>query len=743
MNADSICPKPSNLFKTLRRLHGQNLENQGLNNLTEAFQNFMTRAKYFSIGRIRRTWSHSAVEFLKYHDFAVATTSWYDESDDIFGCDPALSKVEVYARANEKGEKRIVVTNISPRATSNQLKSFFSKFGKVSSCHIPAEERRQSMYATLPRKNCTPLVAHIKFKKVEDVQRALQASDDELKFYDKVMNVSETSSLVEANQLELFKFSELVSENRCLNASTNTSMHSDVLTITELHSPLNSKFSMEMLPMKVLARVLYYLSPLDRIRVERVSKMFLEASAKAWAMSTKLSFRDDKAIKQFFTLENPMCCNHLQAFLVKCGVHLRSLDLSGITQLFDKKAFQIISSLCPKLREVNISGLVAESGTLRAFSDSLPCLNVVIYKDMAVVNDKEMWNLFRGNGVNIQKIDIRGCKQIRGCCLRCFSSNLEEVLLDGCSHLENSSLEDLCLRSSNVKVLWLSGCFRISDETIGLITRCMSYIESFSLCGDNFNSLTPGGLLALSRFNALTELFLDYNSAVSNELLDVICTTESCLKILSIAYAGTDLDLSSLAAVTNKVIMELGSKCSKLQTMRLRSCIYLGDEGVSGATNLVNLQELDLSGCILVTNVSIQALLDAFPANEGNSMEKKLVDTVKLVIGGTICQVSGLRTSGSRVVLDFCDNSALFNNSFHHDHNYLSDDSDSCITSEDDDSNDEFEAFNAHRAFIIGAQEEEEEISLPENDQSIREWAEREATGLGLMKTKEKQLEFA
>lgn len=41
------------LFKTLRRLHGQNLENQGLNNLTEAFQNFMTRAKYFSISKIR------------------------------------------------------------------------------------------------------------------------------------------------------------------------------------------------------------------------------------------------------------------------------------------------------------------------------------------------------------------------------------------------------------------------------------------------------------------------------------------------------------------------------------------------------------------------------------------------------------------------------------------------------------------------------------------------------------------
>lgn len=41
------------MFKTLRRLHGHNLENQGLNNLSEAFQNFVTRARFFSIGRLR------------------------------------------------------------------------------------------------------------------------------------------------------------------------------------------------------------------------------------------------------------------------------------------------------------------------------------------------------------------------------------------------------------------------------------------------------------------------------------------------------------------------------------------------------------------------------------------------------------------------------------------------------------------------------------------------------------------
>lgn len=45
--------KAQSMFQTLRRLHGHNLENQGLNDLSEAFQTFVTRAKFFSIGRLR------------------------------------------------------------------------------------------------------------------------------------------------------------------------------------------------------------------------------------------------------------------------------------------------------------------------------------------------------------------------------------------------------------------------------------------------------------------------------------------------------------------------------------------------------------------------------------------------------------------------------------------------------------------------------------------------------------------
>ncbi|KIH55944.1 hypothetical protein ANCDUO_13885 [Ancylostoma duodenale] len=43
----------SNMFKALRRLHGQNLESRGLNDMSEAFQSFVTRARFFSVGKLR------------------------------------------------------------------------------------------------------------------------------------------------------------------------------------------------------------------------------------------------------------------------------------------------------------------------------------------------------------------------------------------------------------------------------------------------------------------------------------------------------------------------------------------------------------------------------------------------------------------------------------------------------------------------------------------------------------------
>ncbi|VDK81596.1 unnamed protein product [Onchocerca ochengi] len=215
--------RPVAMFKTLRRLHGYNLENRGLNDLSENFQNFVTRARFFNIGRLRRTWSHSAIEFLKYRRLlpmlvsdkqVVDTADYYHGWDwfhflnffdhipsqisDGWNPDPSISSSSTPIgqrdsshQRSKNEDRKILVTNISCRVTANQLISFFSKFGPIASCYIPSEEHQYSLYATLPKKSRSNLTAFIIFKSMEGAERAKNATADELRFYDQVMLISQ------------------------------------------------------------------------------------------------------------------------------------------------------------------------------------------------------------------------------------------------------------------------------------------------------------------------------------------------------------------------------------------------------------------------------------------------------------------------------------------------------------------------------------------------------------------------
>ncbi|VIO93344.1 Leucine Rich Repeat family protein [Brugia malayi] len=753
--------RPAAMFKTLRRLHGYNLENRGLNDLSETFQNFVTRARFFNIGRLRRTWSHSAVEFLKYRrllpmltsdEQAFNTAEFSDEltpglsvstSTQSKECDSPLQR-------SKNEDRKILVTNISRHVTANQLKSFFSKFGAISSCYIPSEERQHSLYATLPKKSRSSLTAYITFKNMEGAERAKNATADELRFYDQVMLISQLSLKkkgVVRNALQktnVYSGPDDLSNNMVTVASRSTTLS----TLADVASLFSHRLSLSVLPPKVLTLILSFLPPMDRIRLERVSKSFLESSIEAWKWNDALSFSSDSGFGHTFSPLNPLRNIHLKALLSRCGVHLKSLDLSGVVHLLDEQAFHIISSSCPNLEEVNLSGLGGHWQTVRTFGEPLTNLRSVIYRDMVGISDKTMWYLFKPLGMNICEVDLRGCRRFKGRCFRLFGNSLEKILLDGCCRLDKQSLEELCLNSPNITELRLSSCQLVSDDILSLISRSLTHLKSFALCGDFFPNLTSMGLMALLRLRCLCELSLDNNSLVSDEVLEEI-TNLPHLRFLSLAYAGSDvtitekvimrigklkelqtLDVSSLAAITDRSLSTIISGCLKLQIIRARCCTYLGDEGVCSLTTLKNLEHIDLSGCLLVTSNGIQALLDAFPTSE---YSQKLT-MITVVVGGTVCNVQSLRQSNSRVVVDISDYSVSCSSNtaeelFSISGRFLG----TRNNSDESSSDDEFDALTTHRSFIIDALRDVEDDSPLETQESIDEWAEREALDLGLI----------
>ncbi|EYC08618.1 hypothetical protein Y032_0065g3650 [Ancylostoma ceylanicum] len=718
----------STMFKALRRLHGQNLESRGLNDMSEAFQSFVTRARFFSVGKLRRTWSHSAAEFIKYRrllPMLLADGQDFDsgETDDF---DASLA-----FHAKSKEDRKIIITNISPRITPSQLQSFFSQFGKVSHCSLPREDRRQTMFGTMPKhqKNCGTAV--ITFKKAEDAEKAKNATPEQLKFYEQIMVVSPYVSrrkggkgliLADDSKEDMFGLSR---------ASSDLSLASTTMSLSSYEG-----CSLDDLPPSGLERIAAYLPVNDAIRMERVSKRCMEASMKSWSLIPRLVLSRDC---EGFGKSNPFRNHHLKAILRRCGVHLKSLDVSGLVHLLDEKALEMIASSCPSLEELDLSGVRASWESLGELSEALPDLRKLTYRDMANANDKAFWYLIKGCGRSLRFVDLRGSRRLHGRCLRLLGNELEQLYLDGCLHIDEMAFEDLCVNAASLKELRVNDCYKITDENLSMISRTMSDLRVFTLCGDRFEKLTTAGLSHISHMSSLVELALDFNSLVNDAFLIQICEGLSNLKTLSLANAGTDqtitakglnaianlkeleqIDLSSLAALRSGVLLEIVYACRSLSLLQLRNCVYLSDEGVKGLAMMKNIRHVDLSGSILVTSDSVQHFIKGFPQEEKKS-------PVTIVVGGTAAESSRLSVRGSRVVVDFSDYTSMLSMPDRQTSSFkIGNESD------EDSSDDEFESLTAQRSFYIDAICGEEESPI-EDERGLQEWAEREARNLGLL----------
>ncbi|WKX97350.1 hypothetical protein Q1695_013195 [Nippostrongylus brasiliensis] len=722
-------PTPQTMFKALRRLHGQNLETRGLNDMSEAFQSFVTRARFFSVGKLRRTWSHSAAEFIKYRrllPMLLADGQRFNsaETDDF---DASLA-----FHAKSKEERKIVVTNVPPRVTPSQLQSFFSKFGKVSHCSLPREDRRHSMFGTMPKhsKNCG--TATITFKKAEDAEKAKSAASDELKFYEQYMVVSAYVSkrkggkgviIADDSKDEMYDLSR-ASSNQSLASTTMSSLCYEGCSLDEIGS-------------RPLERIAAYLPVNDTIRFERVSKRCMEASMKSWSLVSRLVLARDC---EGFSNSRPFLNSHLKAILRRAGVHLKALDLSGAVHLMDEKALEIIAAYCTMLEELVLSGVRASWEALSDLGESLTNLKKLTYRDMDSASDKAIWYLIKGCGRCLQFVDLRGCRRLHGRCFQLFSDQLEQLYLDGCVHVDERALEDLCTNAFCLKELRINDCFKITDENLSMISRLMPDLRVFTLCGDRFENLTTAGISHISNMSSLVELALDYNLLVDDALLISVCDQLKSLKILSLANAGTDstltakgivaiarltaleqLDLSSLAAVRSGILLEIAYSCRSLSLLQLRNCVYLSDEGVRGLALMKQIRHLDLSGSILITNESVQHFIKAFPVDGGEKCP------ITIVVGGTAVDSGRLTVRGSRVVVDLSDYTSILS---------MPDKQTSSFKigslTDDELSDDEFESLTTHRSFYIDAICGEEESPI-ENERDLQEWAEREARNLGLI----------
>uniref|UniRef100_A0A914P5Q1 Uncharacterized protein n=1 Tax=Panagrolaimus davidi TaxID=227884 RepID=A0A914P5Q1_9BILA len=236
----------------------------------------------------------------------------------------------------------------------------------------------------------------------------------------------------------------------------------------------------------------------------------------------------------------------------------------------------------------------------------------------------------------------------------------------------------------------------------------------------------------------------DHNPLVTDELISKLVDSLPKLEKLSIAFSGNDssltetslsqiskltnlkeLDLSGIAAINNKLFKTIISGCSNLTDIILRNCIYLGDSGIEELKNLQCLRHVDLSSCILVTANPIQILVKHFKP------QKDVIENITIVVGGTVCEPSQVRLRDTRIILDFNDYSATSLAVFRQIIGTKEASTERDSESQSDDEDDGFQILDAHRSFIVDALNAEDDFPL-DQDEAIREWAEKEAKELGL-----------
>ncbi|CAJ0947896.1 unnamed protein product, partial [Mesorhabditis belari] len=300
--------------------------------------------------------------------------------------------------------------------------------------------------------------------------------------------------------------------------------------------------------------------------------------------------------------------------------------------------------------------------------------------------------------------------------VRLFGHRLEQLYLDGCTRVDEMAIEDLCTNSSQLKELRLNDCYRITDSCISMISRTVE-------------------LSHLSRITGLVEIAFDYNPLVCDELIGHLVENAKGLRCVSLANSGSDqsistdglrklanlrdleqVDLSSLAAVRSPVLVDLCSKCTKLELIQHKST------KAQKKKKAQKLKHLDLSGSILITSNSIQEIIKAFPSTTGLS-------TITVVVGGTAAETGELRVRGSRVAIDFSDYSALVGMAT----SQSATSSYSLGDSDDDVSEDDFDVLTAQRSFYIDAVYGEDDSPVLESKTEILEWATKEAKNLGLI----------
>ncbi|KAL8560655.1 hypothetical protein ACOMHN_052671 [Nucella lapillus] len=361
-------------------------------------------------------------------------------------------------------DRKLFIGNIGYKKNWQDLKDFFSQFGKVEYAKIEYQ----------PLKRRSKGTAFVEFAAVEGATACIDA-------------ICEEGGLVwDGRKLRVHAAEE--SKRRRYTYGPAVSRSPMWLPDQEagVNPPLNAD---------VLAIIFKYLTIAQQVRSERVCKHWRKTALHVWKRRTSLVYDrvpDGPRLKMEI----------LTALFNRCGT-LSNLDLGYYARDLPQEALTLIGQRCPKLIRLDMFGFRVSSEGIKDLSKRLKDL-----KCYYMVGPK--LRCLRVNGHN-QMVDY-GVEQVAEKC-----PNLRELHLNTCRSLTSNCLYAL------IRVLRLNKMNWITDEVISAIADGCSRLREVALEACAY-SVSKVGLKHLLGLKELATVNLSYIEQVDDEFVQQLAS---------------------------------------------------------------------------------------------------------------------------------------------------------------------------------------------------------------------------
>ncbi|KAJ9598473.1 hypothetical protein L9F63_010842, partial [Diploptera punctata] len=579
---------------------------------------------------------------------------WKPEGEEVAADDEDL--------VNRSGPpiRKLFIANLSSQTTFVQLRRLFSAYGKVVDVHIMRDK------ITHAKKK----FGFVTFKNPEDALRVLRLKRGEIRLHRRILYLAPADNChqpvelpdgrVEWNHRRKQESTSSEEEDLAVGVTTVPSKKEEV---TE-DKVKRKECKINILNDDCLRYVFSFLNNKERIRIERVCKRWQALSMDMWLCQKHLDF----------TSVLPMFSSHklnmhiLESFLRRCGENLSSLSLTPNT--FTADVPKIIANYCKNLHCLNLSGLPVTSYSLGFLTRVCRELRYLCMNDCSGASDKDYQILFRACP-QLETVKLARNSSINGKCLYGLKdTRVKKLVLDECNNLCPKNLMSALCKLEHLSHLSLNACGTLTSRDVSTLAQSLPKLQSLSMAQYfplfRRDSLEPVGIL-----KDLIRLNLQLNPSVNDQVMETIA--QNCKKLQELNITGCsvhswdnktltnvgvkclallpnliELKMSYLACVTDESLEAIASKCN-LRRLVCRGCPTFTDVGCTRILSSCNeLQLFDFSGCDLVSNITLQAALDAVKLRTNNIK-------LKLVVGGTCVYDDQCIRTHPLLVVEFID----------------------------------------------------------------------------------------